>query len=90
VALVRRLERTPPTRNQLHVETDSTYKIFEVGGETYLQINTFGSRARECRDHPSQTLQFDFHGLLKLRDILEREIFAKQGQAQSTWHAYRT
>jgi hypothetical protein len=70
------------------VETDCTYKIFEAEGETYLQINTFGSRARECRAHPSQTVQFDLQGLVQLRDILEREVFAKQRQDQSRWRVF--
>ena len=76
MALVREIEKHYGSRNRLHVATVGKYKVFRVEGETYLQINTFGSPARESREHPSQTMQFGPEGLAKLREILEREVFA--------------
>jgi hypothetical protein len=77
MALVRRLERNPSDRNAVHGETTGTYKVFRHDGEVYLQINTFGSRFRQDRTHPTQTLQFGPEALKQLQDILEHEIDAR-------------
>jgi hypothetical protein len=76
MALVHQLEKGDGSRDQVHMAVKCEYKVFRVQGETYLQINTFGSPTRVFHDIPSQTVQFGPEGSAKLREILEREVFA--------------
>ena len=70
MALLGKLEKVTMDKNRVHVEIDGTYSIFQEAGETYLQIDTYGSRSRKIPGKKSQTLQFGPQGLRILRNIL--------------------
>ena len=46
-------------RNTVHDKVHATYTIFEMDGEKYVQIDTYGRIDRENPEKISQTLQFD-------------------------------
>ncbi len=46
-------------RNAVHDKVHATYTIFEMDGEKYVQIDTYGRIDRENPEKISQTLQFD-------------------------------
>jgi hypothetical protein len=72
VALVRNIERQEKVRHRVHGEVECSGSVFSVGGDTYLQLDTFGSPAREQPGTLSQALQFDRRGAEQLlRLILE-------------------
>ncbi|HWL37640.1 MAG TPA: hypothetical protein VNQ77_15750 [Frankiaceae bacterium] len=49
---------------------DVRHQVVDTGGEKYLQITTFGSKFRETRPKPSQTLQFDKKAATRMIEIL--------------------
>lgn len=46
-------------RNAVHDKVHATYTIFEMDGEKYVQIDTYGRIGRENPEKISQSLQFD-------------------------------
>ncbi len=59
------------SRNSIHEPVEASFNTF-IGedGQTYLQIDTYGSRGREMPGKKSQSIQFGPEGLSRLRDIL--------------------
>ena len=53
---IRKIEKY---RNTVHDKVHATYTIFEMDGEKYVQIDTYGRIDRENPEKISQTLQFD-------------------------------
>jgi len=46
-------------RNHIHELTDANYTIFSKDGESFFQIDTFGTSKREIPGKASQSLQVD-------------------------------
>lgn len=46
-------------RNTIHDKVCTTYTIFEVDGEKYVQIDTYGRVGRESPEKVSQSFQLD-------------------------------
>lgn len=46
--------------------------VIELGGETYLQIDTYGSSSREFPDKVSQSLRMGRDAALQLRDAIDK------------------
>ena len=57
-------------RPSRHAEVETTYQLFELNGETILQIDTYGTLGREIPGKVSQSIQFGAKGLADLRRIL--------------------
>jgi hypothetical protein len=53
---IRKIEKF---RNTVHEKVHATYTAFEIGGEKYVQIDTYGRIDRENPEKISQSLQFD-------------------------------
>ena len=53
-----------------HAEVEATYHVFEVNGETILQIDTYGTAGRQVPGKTSQSIQFGSEGLAELRRVL--------------------
>ena len=49
----------------------ATYHFFEIGGEKYFQIDTYGSPTRENPDQPSQKIQFGKETAEKIVKLLK-------------------
>ena len=59
-------------RNTVHGEVDCTYLVFEEGGDTYLQLDTYGSSSRSIPGKVSQSLQLNEAGAKELRKLLRQ------------------
>jgi hypothetical protein len=60
-------------RNSVHNPVSATYTVFtSADGETYLQIDTYGSDERKIVGKKSQSIQLSPSGLAALREILDR------------------
>ena len=46
-------------RNTVHEKVHTTYTAFEMGGDKYVQIDTYGRIDRENPEKISQSFQFD-------------------------------
>lgn len=72
MALVRILEKMNMEKPAIHSETTCTYTTFnDENGNTYLQIDTYGSASRKIKGKKSQTTQFGPEALTQLKSILE-------------------
>lgn len=72
MARVERLEHAERARTSLHDAVDATFHVFEVDGETVLQIDTYGRAGREIPGKTSQSIQFGREGLRQLREVLAK------------------
>jgi hypothetical protein len=74
MAIVRHLERQNLSVEVPHSETDCTYSVvYDKDGATYLQIDTYGSRARKISGKKSQSIRFAPEAIRELRQILDTE-----------------
>lgn len=46
-------------RNAIHEKVHTTYTVFEMDGERYVQLDTYGRIDRENPEKISQSFQFD-------------------------------
>jgi len=72
MALVTKMSRITKGRNAVHGEVDCTYLIFEDAGQTYLQLDTYGSTARSIPGKVSQSLQINEASAKQLRQLLRQ------------------
>lgn len=56
---VQNIERLEKQRNIIHKEARATYTIFEVDGEKYVQLDTYGQEDRESPEKISQSIQLN-------------------------------
>jgi hypothetical protein len=65
---LRHLERVAP-----HTDAECTYAIIaDPDGKTYLQIDTYGSGARQIKGKISQSIRFTPDAIAELRLILAK------------------
>lgn len=75
MALVRELELVTFDHGSPHTETNATYSIVTAGdGQRLLQIDTYGSAARQIPGKKSQTIRFAPEAIEQLRRILREEL----------------
>ena len=67
------IKKVLKTRNTIHEKVHTTYTVFEMDGEKYVQIDTYGRIDRENPEKISQSIQLDKHAALYLIDILQKE-----------------
>lgn len=60
-------------RNTVHEKVHSTYTVFEMDGEKYVQIDTYGRIDRENPEKISQSFQFDKETAEFLMKLLREE-----------------
>jgi len=72
MALVDKLDEKPASQmSKSHTDTKGTFTRFKKDGETFLQIDTYGSVNREKKDSQSQTIRFTPNAIKQLKKILE-------------------
>ncbi|WP_417257803.1 hypothetical protein [Celeribacter sp.] len=72
MALIRQIqEKEEHKRANIHGEVEATFVIFEKDGETYLQIDTYGSPNR-AEMKVSQSIQLGKEGRDALRTLLAK------------------
>lgn len=67
------IKRIEKQRNTVHDEVYSTYSVFEIDGERYVQLDTYGRVGRENPEKLSQTIQLNRDTAKFLVDLLSRE-----------------
>ena len=67
------IERVDKTRNTVHEKVHASYTVFEVDGEKYVQLDTYGRSGRENPEKISQSVQFDLETAKYIADILKNE-----------------
>ena len=67
------IKRIEKQRNIVHDEVYSTYSVFEIDGERYVQLDTYGRVGRENPEKLSQTIQLNRDTAKFLVDLLSRE-----------------
>lgn len=70
MALVTELVPKESTRSSVHGKVEATFHIFSEGGETYLQIDTYGTPGRQIKGKVSQSIQLGKEGRSELLRIL--------------------
>ena len=69
MALIKKI--TKEIRNaKLHTEVEATYNLINANGETYIQINTFGSNDRAFKGKVSQSIQLSHEVIKELNQLL--------------------
>lgn len=67
------IERVDKTRNTVHEKVHASYTVFEVDGEKYVQLDTYGRAGRENPEKKSQSIQFNLETAKYIADILKKE-----------------
>lgn len=74
MAIVRRLELLGLEKDAPHSEADCTYSIVSVdGGQKFLQIDTYGSKARQIPGKKSQSIRFAPEAIAQLKALLSEK-----------------
>lgn len=63
-------EKQNKERNNLHDKVVAKYTTFELAGEKYFQIDTYGKADREIPGKISQSLQFDKESAKEIVELL--------------------
>lgn len=71
VALLRTFSALTKDRQRVHGAVECGYSTFTDGGKTYLQLDTYGSPARQIRGKTSQTVQLDEVAARQLKRLIE-------------------
>lgn len=70
---LKNIEKIEKNRNSVHDKVYTTYTVFNVGSDRYLQIDTYGKGDRENPGKISQSLQFDKETANFIVELLRRE-----------------
>ena len=73
MALLNKLEEKSPDRYSVHKPIEGTYMAFSESGKRYVQIDTYGSAARQVPGKISQSIQLDEALAKQLWTILSKE-----------------
>ena len=73
MAIVRRLELLALEKDSPHSEVDCTYSIVhDDKGKGYLQVDTYGSKARQIPGKKSQSIRFAPEAIEQLKILLTK------------------
>jgi hypothetical protein len=71
VAIVRKLDSLSLERDSTHTEVECTYSIIiDDEGRKYLQVDTYGSTARQIPGKKSQSIRFAPEAVTQLKAVL--------------------
>ena len=66
-------QRLEKDRNTVHNKVEATYTVFDMHGEKYFQIDSYGSINREMPGKISQSIQLDKETAEYLVNLIIRE-----------------
>lgn len=72
MALVEEIAPTTRSRQAVHAPTTCFSSVLECDGQTYIQLDTYGSATRKLRHKVSQSIQFDRSAAKQLKQLIER------------------
>lgn len=67
---IRKIEKE---RNTIHSKVSTTYTVFELNGERFVQLDTYGKSSRDMPEKISQSLQFDRDSAAFIANLLVTE-----------------
>lgn len=67
---LKHIEKIEKERNTIHEKVHTTYTVFEIGNEKFIQFDTYGKTSREHPEKISQSLQLDKETAEFLVDLL--------------------
>jgi len=70
MAIVRHLERITLDKESKHTEVDCTYSAIYSDSETFLQVDTYGSKERQLKGKKSQSIRFSEEAISELKRII--------------------
>lgn len=71
-------KRFEKDRNTVHNKVAATYSVFEIHGEKYFQIDSYGNSDREMPGKISQSFQLDKKTAEYLVNLITKEFDLKQ------------
>lgn len=71
MALLRDFIPLSKERQRVHDLVECGYSVFTDGGQTYLQLDTYGSQERAIPGKTSQSLQLDRSAAEQLKVLIE-------------------
>ncbi len=71
-------KRFEKERNTVHSRVSATYSVFEIHGEKYFQIDSYGNSDREMPGKISQSFQLDRKTAEFLVNLIIKEFDLKQ------------
>ena len=72
MALIKEINQQPLEKNSQHQPVECTYTIImEDDGTKLLQIDSYGSKARQIKGKKSQSMRFSPEALKQLKEILK-------------------
>ncbi|WP_445166993.1 hypothetical protein ACTXG7_24720 [Mycolicibacterium sp. Dal123E01] len=74
MALIREFHNVVSDRQDVHKPVSCGWRTFHAGGDTILQLDTYGSDQRKIANKVSQTIQLDRDGAVFLLNLI-REAF---------------
>lgn len=74
---INNLKKINKERNTVHEEVYATYTVFDIEGQKYLQIDTYGKAGRENPEKISQSIQLNRRTASYLVNLLIREFDLK-------------
>lgn len=77
MATIREIIQGEPRRRSKHTEAKAFAILVEDDGEKYLQIETFGSKDRQVKGVPSQTLRLTENAFRDLAAFAQRHFNPK-------------
>lgn len=72
--IVADMKREDKSRNQIHEVVYGTFTTFQIGDESFFQLDTYGSGSRENPGKISQSIQIDRQSALALIELVKREM----------------
>lgn len=70
---LKNIEKIEKNRNTIHDKVFTTYTVFDMAGERYVQIDTYGKIDRENPEKISQSIQFDKQTAEFIVELLKNE-----------------
>ncbi len=67
IANIQEIIKERPT---IHTKVKSTYSVFKIGDDKYVQLDTYGNSGRENSEQVSQTIQLDKESAIYIVKLL--------------------
>ena len=71
------LIRLEKERNTVHSKVQTTYSVFNMDDEKYVQLDTYGRPGRDMPEKISQSIQFDKDSAVFIVNLLIKEFDLK-------------
>ena len=74
---LKHIQKIEKQRNTIHEKVHTTYTVFEMAGQKYIQFDTYGKADRKDPEKISQSIQLDSNTAQFLVNLLTQEFNLK-------------